>query len=76
VIVDLACGTPWNSALLAGLPEGSEVMAGLSLPLLLEALELRGGLAAKPLAAELAERVPQSFARASALKAGGPGTCE
>lgn len=76
VLVDLACGTPWNSALLAGLPDGSEVMAGLSLPLLLEALELRAGLAARPLGEQLATRAAASFARSSALMPGGPGTCE
>jgi PTS system mannose-specific IIA component len=76
VLVDLACGTPWNCALLAGLPQGSEVMAGLSLPLLLEALELRNGLAPKPLGEELAVRGASSFSRSSTLMPGGPGACE
>ena len=75
VLVDLACGTPWNSALLAGLAPDAEVLAGLSLPVLLEALELRAALAPKALAAELVQRGSQSFARASALMPGGPGNC-
>jgi mannose/fructose-specific phosphotransferase system component IIA len=74
-IVDLACGTPWNSALLAGLHPDAEVLAGLSLPLLLEALELRAEMPAKALAEELAKRGAESFTRASALRPDGPGNC-
>lgn len=77
VLVDLACGTPWNVALLQGLAIGGEVMAGLSLPLLLETLGLREGLEAKAIAAELEQRVPQTFCRASEmLRQGRNGACE
>jgi mannose/fructose-specific phosphotransferase system component IIA len=75
VLVDLACGTPWNSALLAGLGEQGEVLAGLSLPLLLEALGLRAAMEPRSLALELSLRGPQCFARASHLMARGEGGC-
>ena len=67
VLVDLACGTPWNVAMLQGLTDQGEIMAGLSLPLLLEALGLRESLDAKAIALELEQRAPQSFCRASEL---------
>jgi len=75
VLVDLACGTPWNVALLAGCAADGEVLAGLSLPLLLEALGLRPNLGARELALELARLAPQTFVRASALLASGEGGC-
>lgn len=71
VLVDLACGTPWNVAVLDGCAQEGEVLAGLSLPLLLEAMELRASLGARALAAELVTRAPQTFSRASVLMAGG-----
>jgi PTS system sorbose-specific IIA component len=67
VLVDLACGTPWNVAMLQGLADQGEVMAGLSLPFLLEALGLRDRLDAKAMALELELRAPQSYCRASEL---------
>lgn len=67
VLVDLACGTPWNVAMLQGLAEHGEVMAGLSLPLLLEALGLRASLGAREIALELEQRAPQSLCRATEL---------
>lgn len=73
VLVDLACGTPWNAALLAGLAEEGEVLAGLNLPLLLEALGLRQRLGPRELAAELCGRMPQCFCRASEMLGRGPG---
>lgn len=75
VLVDLACGTPWNAALMAGLAEQGEVMAGLNLPLLLESLSLREGLDAKALGNELAQRGAQCFTRASELLKQGQGEC-
>jgi mannose/fructose-specific phosphotransferase system component IIA len=69
VLVDMACGTPWNVAVSQGCTDG-EVLAGLSLPLLLEAIGLRGSLEARPLAAELCARAPQSLVRASELLKG------
>jgi mannose/fructose-specific phosphotransferase system component IIA len=76
VLVDLACGTPWNVALLEGCAKDGEVLAGLSLPLLLEALGLRDALGPKELAEELARQAPQTFVRASAMMAdGGSGGC-
>jgi mannose/fructose-specific phosphotransferase system component IIA len=67
VLVDLACGTPWNVAVLDGCADVGEVLAGLNLPLLLESLELRQSLAPKALADELKLRVVQSFTQASRL---------
>lgn len=75
VLVDLACGTPWNAALLAGLAVEGEVLGGLSLPLLLEALSLRQAMDPKALGAELAQRGAQCFARASELLKRGQGDC-
>jgi mannose/fructose-specific phosphotransferase system component IIA len=67
VLVDLACGTPWNVALMEGCAQEGEVLAGLSLPLLLEALGLRETLSPRPLAAEVARQAPQTFVRASEM---------
>ncbi len=75
VLVDMACGTPWNSALLAGQAEQGEVLAGLSLPLLLESLSLRGRLEPRALAAELSARGAECFCRASQLLPGKEGNC-
>ena len=69
VLVDLACGTPWNVALLEGCAQRGEVLAGLSLPLLLEALGLRDTLPPKELGAELVRLAPQTFIRAGDLQA-------
>lgn len=45
MLVDLPGGTPWNVALrLAAAGQGDEVVSGLSLPLLLDALQDRDGL--------------------------------
>src|SRR5262245_23809762 len=38
VLVDVVGGTPWNAAMALGLGEQGEVLGGLSLPLLIEAL--------------------------------------
>jgi mannose/fructose-specific phosphotransferase system component IIA len=73
VLVDLACGTPWNVAVLDGCAQCGEVLAGLSLPLLLESLSLRGTLGPAALAQELVARAPQSLARASELLKNGGG---
>lgn len=73
VLVDLACGTPWNAALLAGLADQGEVLAGLSLPMLLESLGLRSDLAPKPLAAELSRRNAQCVCTAGELLKRGEG---
>jgi PTS system mannose-specific IIA component len=67
VFVDMACGTPWNVAVLEGCAADGEVLAGLSLPLLLEGLSLRQDLDARALAAELVARAPQGLCRASEL---------
>jgi mannose/fructose-specific phosphotransferase system component IIA len=73
VLVDLACGTPWNVAMLQGLAGAGEIMAGLSLPLLLEALGLRDAMDAKAIAVELEQRAPQTYCRASEMIAQGRG---
>lgn len=70
VLVDMLGGTPWNAALAGGLDPGLEVMAGLSLPLLLEAMSLRETLAPRELASALAKEAAGSFARASVLLEG------
>jgi mannose/fructose-specific phosphotransferase system component IIA len=76
VLVDLACGTPWNVAVLDGCAQDGEVLAGLSLPMLLEALELRGGAEPRALAALLVGKAPDALSRASVLMAGGgTGAC-
>ena len=76
VLVDLACGTPWNVAVLDGCAQDGEVLAGLSLPMLLEALELRASADPRALAAELVGRAPGALSRASVLIAGGgAGSC-
>jgi mannose/fructose-specific phosphotransferase system component IIA len=68
-LVDVACGTPWNVAVLAGCAAKGDVMAGLSLPLLLEALTLRQSLGPVELAAELKRRAPEGLQRAAELLA-------
>lgn len=70
VLVDMMGGTPWNSALLHGLPSDAEVLAGLSLPLLLEALSLREGLSPRDLGHALLERAPGVVKSASQLLKG------
>ncbi len=74
VLVDLAGGTPWNAALLCGLAsDPGEILAGVNLPVLLEALGRRDGPGASPrtLAADLAALGAAAFARASDLMARG-----
>jgi len=78
VLVDLACGTPWNVALMEGCAQsGGDVLAGLSLPLLLEAMGMRESHAPKEMAAELIRRAPQIFVCAAELLARNdqPGAC-
>jgi mannose/fructose-specific phosphotransferase system component IIA len=76
VLVDLACGTPWNVALLEGCADKGEVLAGLSLPLLLETLGLRETMSPRDLAKEVARMAPQTFVRASEmLSRDPPGGC-
>jgi mannose/fructose-specific phosphotransferase system component IIA len=71
VLVDIACGTPWNVALMQGCAvDGGEILAGLSMPLLLEAMGLRATLSPRDLAAELVRLCPHSFARAAEYLAG------
>ena len=70
VLVDMLGGTPWNAALSKGLPEGVEVMAGLSMPLLLEALELRDSLEAPRLGALLKAKGAAAVALASQMLGG------
>jgi len=71
VLVDIACGTPWNVALMQGCAvDGGEILAGLSLPMLLEAMGLRATLAPRELAAELVRLCPHTFARAAEFLAG------
>jgi PTS system mannose-specific IIA component len=67
LMVDMLGGTPWNASLLRGLPAGCEVLAGLSLPLLIEALSLRGSLDPLGLGRELKARASSTVATASAL---------
>jgi mannose/fructose-specific phosphotransferase system component IIA len=54
---------------MAGCATRSDVLAGLSLPLLLEALTLRESLGPAELAAELKKRAPQVLQRAVELLA-------
>jgi PTS system mannose-specific IIA component len=62
VLVDLLGGTPCNAALRCR--QGSyEILAGVSLPVLLEALLKRGSLPLDQLAAELVEHGRQSLMR-------------
>jgi PTS system mannose-specific IIA component len=70
VLVDMLGGTPWNAALAGGLDPDAEVLAGLSLPLLLEAVSLREKLAPRALASALARAAGASFAQASVLLEG------
>ncbi len=73
VLVDVVGGTPWNAALAVGLGEQGEVLGGLSLPLLIEALVARQSLGPREAAEQAASRCQASFARASQmLKARGP----
>lgn len=75
VMVDMACGTPWNAAVLGGLAANGEVLGGLSLPILLEALSLRAENDPKQLALELCQRGAQSLCRASQMMKDSPGGC-
>lgn len=73
ILVDVVGGTPWNAALMVGLGEQGEVLGGLSLPLLIEALVARQSLGPREAAQQAAQRCQSSFALASImLKARGP----
>lgn len=71
MLVDMLGGTPWNASLRSGLRGNDELISGLSLPLLLEALAGREGLAEsagpRALAADLAQKAAASFVLASRL---------
>jgi len=67
IMVDMIGGTPWNAAMLHGLMPDCEVLAGLSLPLLLEALSLRVGLMPRELGDALLQRAPAVVTSASRL---------
>ena len=68
-LVDIACGTPWNVAVSAGCASQGDVLAGVSMPLLMEALTLRETLGPVELAAELKRRAPEGLQRAAELLA-------
>ncbi len=68
-LVDIACGTPWNVAVTEGCTRQGEVLAGLSLPLLMEALTLRTALGPADLAIELKRRAQEGLQRAGELLA-------
>ena len=68
-LVDIACGTPWNVAVSSGCTAKGDVLAGLSLPLLMEALDLRKTLGPRELAAELKKRGLEALQRAAELLA-------
>ena len=70
-LVDLPGGPRWNTALaLDTLKEGDEVVSGLSLPLLLEALHSRATADPRRLGEMLVERAAQGVWRASARLGG------
>lgn len=68
-LVDIACGTPWNVAVSSGCTAKGDVLAGISLPLLMEALDLRQTLGPQDLAAELKRRGLEALQRAVELLA-------
>ena len=68
-LVDIACGTPWNVAVMEGCTQRGDVLAGLSLPLLMEALTLRDTLGPTDLAIELKKRAADGLQRAGELLA-------
>jgi PTS system mannose-specific IIA component len=70
-LVDVACGTPWNVAVKLGLGARGDVLSGLSLPVLMEALTLRGSRSPESLAAELKRGGAASFLSAAELLARG-----
>ena len=68
MLVDLPGGTPWNVAVsLAAAGLGDEVVSGLSLPLLLEALQGREGLGPQALGERLVSGSSQGVWRAGAM---------
>src|SRR6187431_2803836 len=68
MLVDLPGGTPWNVALrLAAAGQGDEVVSGLSLPLLLEALQGREGLSPLALGERLVAGSSQGVWRAGSV---------
>lgn len=70
VLVDMLGGTPWNAALAQGLPAGDDILAGFSMPLLLEALSLRHSLGPRQLAGALMGKAKAAVVSASTLIAG------
>jgi mannose/fructose-specific phosphotransferase system component IIA len=66
ILVDMLGGTPWNASLWQGLPQGCELLSGLSLPLLLEALADRG-LPPSQLAESLLSKAPGIVVSASRM---------
>lgn len=71
VLVDMLGGTPWNVAAALSLKHpGREVYAPLSLAVLLEALAMREGYAARDLARELKRRGLEAVAVLSELTGG------
>ncbi len=70
VLVDIAGGTPWNTALAPTLKQGGDLLAGISLPVLIEALQRTPqASSADGLAQELT--LGSHLVRAKALLAGG-----
>jgi PTS system mannose-specific IIA component len=67
ILVDLFGGTPCNAGLSLCADPRVEVVAGVSLPVLIEALTLRGGLPLPELAQAVVARGRESLVAASAL---------
>lgn len=73
VLADIAGGTPWNTAIALTLTRGGDLLGGVSLPLLIEAVQRRAKLSdAARLATELAQE--SYVVRAKALLGGAGGT--
>jgi mannose/fructose/sorbose-specific phosphotransferase system IIA component len=73
ILVDMLGGTPWNVGLsLAAQNAHIDVLSGMSLPLLLEALTLRATLGARELGGVLKEMAAPSVVQASHLLKGSP----
>ncbi|MES2201270.1 MAG: hypothetical protein V4498_03375 [candidate division FCPU426 bacterium] len=74
ILVDILGGTPWNVAVSLGVGPGREVLSGVSLPLVVEALASREpGDDAPSLAARLREKAAGSVVQASEMMKGRPG---
>jgi PTS system mannose-specific IIA component len=67
ILVDLYGGTPCNASLSLCADPRVEVVAGLSMPVLIEALTLRGGMPVSELAKAVVARGRESLVAASAL---------